>query len=87
MRLIGLVCCVLLAGCSYSPEEQYRKCMVEFAPTITKDKSPYLRIYQYDTLCRFGAGMDSRIKTGGDIANIVEFDDVDELLRQFGYDE
>ena len=90
MRPIGIMCCaLLLIGCSYSPEEQYRKCMSEFAPKIAKSEEWIFKFFQVDMICRVSAGMDVRDKDFiSNLALLTPEGDLEhalDLLRQFGY--
>ena len=94
MRLIGLACfSLILAGCNYSPEEQYRKCMGGFAKEVWQAGDTATSLYKlsnYDALCRFSAGMDTRMDTltpGGLGTAIADDRALADLLQEFGYAE
>ncbi len=88
MRWAGLVLGgLLLVGCSYSPEEQYRECMGEFHETIWDQdtfEEQQMQLLRYHVICRLSSGMDVTLAEA--TQTVVLIDDMSkmaQLLLQF----
>ncbi len=80
----------LMAGCSYSPEEQYRGCMRDFARRIwghAEYADRAVELARYDGLCRLSAGMDARAEPIFSVGFPGDALEMAELLQQLGYDK